>query len=146
MVRRMIPVLSHPTNPASCDVTHCLPWLGELLDLVDPGGFGGTSYCMIFMQNKLNFNFALRSVLPTISFNLLVWIQVKIPGTPQGEKYRWALGEATLENLGEILGWTDTSGKWMWAHKPQTDPRIGKNQALKKFLKNSSLTSSKFKS
>ena len=84
MVRRMIPVLSHPTNPASCDVTHCLPWLGELLNLVDPGGFGGTSYCMIFMQNKLNFNFALGSFLHIISFNLVVWIQVKNSRDPSG--------------------------------------------------------------
>ena len=60
-------------------------------------------------------------------FGLHIWIKKsdylwliqtrwKIPGTPQGEKSRWALalalGEATLENSGEILGWTDTRLQW----------------------------------
>ena len=78
MVGRMIPgLLSHPTNPASCDVTDCLPWLGELLDLVDPGGLGGTSYCMIFMQFLIFEIFSSYSSVPFFPFYAEIRRQVK---------------------------------------------------------------------
>ena len=38
------------------------------------------------------------------------------PRGPKGRARGGNLGEATLETRGEILGWTDTGGKWMWAH------------------------------
>ena len=39
------------------------------------------------------------------------------PKTLRGARAQGNLGEATLETRGEILGWTDTGGKWMWAHR-----------------------------
>ena len=39
------------------------------------------------------------------------------PETQKGCAHWGNLGEAALETRGEILGWTDTGGKWMWAHR-----------------------------
>ena len=51
----------------------------------------------------------------------LIWVNLKFsnrgPRNPKGRARGGNLGEATLETRGEILGWTDTGGKWMWAHR-----------------------------
>ena len=109
-------LVSQPTGPASRDVT-VGPALESSLRLGALGLSG--KWCQRKLQKCLWYKWLFKSApsFTRIHFWRFPDFSILAPKALRGARAQGNLGEATLETRGEILGWTDTGGKWMWAHR-----------------------------
>ena len=109
-------LVSQPTGPASRDVT-VGPALESSLRLGALGLSG--KWCQRKLQKCLWYKRLFKSApcFTRTHFWRFPYFSILAPKTLRGGRAQGNLGEATLETRGEILGWTDTGGKWMWAHR-----------------------------